>query len=91
MAVTSDTVAHPEAASKTPEMGDKYAQSRFVAKSLAIATCVAAGYLFWRGDATNNEVEILGIVSGLAMIAVGGWMGSSNGREAYVEGKFKNK
>jgi len=82
----SDSVGTSED-SPRPEMGEKYTRSRWVAYCLVAATIFSAGFLLFRGDATSAEVEILNIVSGLAMAATVAWMGVSNGREAWVAGR----
>ena len=91
MAAAGDPDPHPAQDKPAAEMGGKYTRSRRLSYGLVIVTCLDALYLTWRGDATSAEVEILKILSGLAMAATVTWMGSSNGRQAYVEGKQKSR
>ncbi len=69
------------------EMAQKYTRSRWTAWTLVAATVLDVGYLTLRGDATATEVEMLKVLSGLAMATTVAWMGAANGREAWVRGK----
>ncbi len=91
MVAVGDPDPHPAQDQPVAEMGNKYTRSRWVSYCLVIATCGTAGYLILRGDATSAEVDILKTISGLAMAATATWMGVSNGRQAYVEGKKKSR